>query len=154
MSYNDLCNYCGEINMKKLIALTLAVGAFFMTTGCRKESKLVSIQDIGSRNYTAYGRYYKSIKLEDLKEFEGIITNDGQAWRYSADIVSGEAVYDGMPILAGFSDNATPAYIEDDAVIGIVYDRTTAIYDELEKELSAEFDIERNGNEITIKERK
>lgn len=48
--------------------------------------------------------------------------------------------------ILGFDDNETP----DDIILGLVYDRETAIYDALETALSDEFEIERNDNNIRI----
>ena len=137
--------------MKKLLALILVMGAFLMTTGCTK-SELVSIQDIEptelvsisnveSQTYTAYGRYYTD---------GTVITNDGNEWGYSTDTISDKTPYDGMPVWVGFDDNGTPADITDDIILGLVYDRNTAIYDELETALSDKFELERDGNNIRI----
>ena len=125
--------------MKKLLALTLAVGAFLMTTGCGNTEPKVEPQ-----TYTAYGRYYTD---------GTVITNDGNIWDYSADTISDKTPADNMPVWVGFSDNGT-ADITDDIILGLVYDRNTAIYDQLETALSEEFEIERNENNIKIKERK
>ena len=42
--------------------------------------------------------------------------------------------------------------ITDDIILGLVYDRNTAIYDDLETALSDKFELERDGNNIHIKE--
>ena len=138
--------------MKKLIALTLAVGAFLMTTGCSTKAepepattKLVSISNVEPQTYTAYGRYYT----------DGIVMADYgngalSKWEYSTDTISDRAPYDAMPVWIAFSDNGTPDDITDDIILGLVYDMETAIYDQLEEELSQEFELERNGNEIRI----
>lgn len=141
---------------KKLIALTLAVGAFLMTTGCtkseldREPADLVSISNVESQTYTAYGRYYTHIKLEGMDEFEGVITNDGNAWKYCPDTISDRTPVDGMPVWVGFSDNGTPNDIYDDVILGLVYDRNTAIYDDLVTALGDSFQLERDGNNIRI----
>ena len=57
-----------------------------------------------------------------------------------------------MPVYICFDDAGTPDTIYDDEVLGLVYDRETAIYDQLEDALSESFDIERNGNNIHILE--
>ncbi len=123
---------------KKMIALTLAVGAFLMTTGCTKAEtpKAESIR------YTAYGRYYTD---------GTVITNDGNEWAYSTDTISDHTPYDAMPVWVGFDDNGTPTDITDDIILGLVYDRNTAIYDELETALGDKFELERDNNNIYIK---
>lgn len=131
--------------MKKIVALTLIVGAFLMTTGCAKAEapniNLVSILDVESQRYTAYGRYYTD---------GTVITNDGNIWEYSTSSISDKTAYDGMPVWVGFDDNSTPDNITDDIILGLVYDRNTAIYDELEDALGDKFQLERNNNNIHI----
>lgn len=122
--------------MKKLIALTLMVGAFLMTIGCTK-TEIVEIT-----KYTAYGRYYTD---------GTVITDDGNIWSYATDIISDKTPYDGMPIWVGFSDNGTSDRVEDDVILGVAYDRNTAIYDELETALGDSFELERQDNNIKIK---
>ena len=97
---------------------------------------------VASERYTAYGHYYTEGTL---------ITNDGNAWDYHTDAISDQTPVDAMPVWAGFDDNGTPADITDDIVLGLVYDRETAIYDALETALEDEFAIERDGNNIRIK---
>lgn len=122
--------------MKKQIALILAMGAFLMTTGCTKE-----MAEVESQQYTAYGRYYT----------EGtVITDDGNEWEYTTDTISDKTPTDAMPIWVGFDDNGTPNDITDDIILGVVYDRETAIYDQLETALGDSFELEREGNNIHI----
>lgn len=123
--------------MKRLLALTLAVGAFLMTSGCTTAEPKVHTR------YTAQGRYYTG---------GTVITADGNVWGYAADLISDQTPTDAMPIWAGFDDNGTPDDITDDFIIGLVYDRNTAIYDALEDALSDKFVLERNGNDIKIQE--
>lgn len=125
--------------MKKLLALTLAVGAFLMTTGCTNTEPAPQVE---STRYTSYGRYFT---------IGAVITNDGNVWEYSTDTISDKTPTDNMPVWIGFDDNGTPDDIADDIILGLVYDRTTAVYDQLEEELSEEFEIERNENEIRIR---
>lgn len=120
--------------MKKLIALTLIL----LMTGCTNTEPAPQAE---STRYTAYGRYYTD---------GTVITNDGNEWAYNTDSISDKAPYNAMPVWVGFDDNATPDDITDDEILGLVYDRNTAIYDQLEEELSEEFEVERNGNEIRI----
>lgn len=121
--------------MKKMIALTLAVSAFFMSTGCTNTKSTPKAEPI---RYTAQGRYY----------MDGtIITNDGNEWAYT---ISDTTPYDNMPIYIGFDDNGTPNDIYDDIILGVTLDITTSIYDNLEAALSDKFDIERDGNNIKV----
>ena len=139
----------------KTVALTLSVGAILLSTGCSSKNNLVPIEDVNpnlvpiaqveAKTYTAYGRYYTD---------GNVITNNGSdalRWEYSTDLISNREPYDGMPVWIAFSDNGTSNIIKDDEILGLVFDRNTAIYDELEEELSEEFVIERDGNKITIK---
>lgn len=91
--------------------------------------------------YTAYGRYYTD---------GTVITNDGNEWTYITDLISNQIPTDNMPVWIGFDDNGTPDDITDDIILGLVYDRETAIYDKLEATLSDKFELEREGNNIKI----
>ena len=92
--------------------------------------------------YALQGRYYVEGICEDT---------NGNIWGYTTDVVSKRQPYDGMPVYICFDDAGTPDNIYDDEVLGLVYDRETAIYDELEASLSDAFAIERTGNNIRIK---
>lgn len=119
--------------MKKLTAILIL--CTLLLSGCSKAEPKVHTR------YTAYGRYYTN---------DTVITNDGNEWGYTTDTVSDKAVYDNMPVWVGFDDNGTPDNITDDIILGLVYDRETAIYDALETALSDEFELERDGNNIHI----
>ena len=123
--------------MKKLLALILVMGAFLMTVGCTKTES----PKVESQQYTAYGRYYTD---------GTVITNDGNEWGYTTDTISDLTPADAMPVWIAFDDNGTPEEITDDIILGLVYDRNTAIYDELEETLGEEFELEREGNNIRI----
>lgn len=99
------------------------------------------VEDNSHTRYTAYGRYYTN---------GTVITNDGNEWAYSADTISDKTPTDDMPVWIGFDDNGTPDSIEDDIILGLVYDRNTAVYDELETALGDKFELERDGNNIHI----
>lgn len=71
-----------------------------------------------------------------------VITDDGNAWEYSQDLISEMESYDHQPVFALIDDNGTPDHIQDDEVYGLVLDRETKVYDELEAALS----VDRNGN--------
>ena len=91
--------------------------------------------------YTTTGRYYTN---------GTVITSDGNEWSYSTDIISDQASYDNEPVHIIFSGNGTPDNIYDDIILGLVLDRYTAIYDELEATLSEHFTVERIDNTIHI----
>ena len=80
-----------------------------------------------------------------------LVTTSGEVFIYHTDKVSGKAVYDGMPVWACFDDNGTDQ-LEDDVVIGLVYDRETAMFDAFEKSFSEvdDWNITREGNNIHI----
>jgi len=126
-----------------------------LLTGCNGEfekeickENLVPIADVNEVPETKetvrieYGRYYIN---------GTVITNDGNEWGYSTKEISTREPYDGIPVAVVFSDNGTME-IEDDIIKGLVFDKETAIYDELEKEMSevAEWKVTRNGNQIRI----
>ena len=136
-------------NIIKTAALTLSMGAILMCTGYSAKSEPPKTKS-EPLTYTSYGRYDTNISMNG-RTFKGFITNDGMAWEYDTDTVSNKSVYDGMPVWIGFSDNGTPDDITDDVPLGLVYDRETAIYDELEDALSDSFELERTNNNIYIK---
>ena len=134
--------------MKKSILTTAAlIGAILMTTGCNNNS---STPNVESQQYTTYGRYYTNICVDDIEHIGAVETEDGNVWGYSTDTVSDIDVYNGMPVWVAFDDNGTPNDIYDDTILGLVYDRNTAIYDALETALSDKFELEREGNNIHI----
>ena len=123
--------------MKKL-ALTLTLCTTLLA-GC--SAKTESAPKVEHTRYTAQGRYYT---------YGTVITNDGNEWGYTADTISDKTPADAMPVWIGFDDNGTPADIYDDIILGLVYDRETAIYDTPESALSESFELERNNNNIKI----
>ena len=137
-------------NLTILLSVATLVIGFIIgveTHKPRVEPELVPIAEVESKvhtRYTAYGRYYT----------DGTVTvsdgYDSMAWEYDTDLVSGQTPYDYMPVWIAFDDSGTPDYIKDDVVLGLVYDRETAIYDALEEEFEEDFEIERNGNNIRI----
>lgn len=141
---HQILDYCDKpqggyaVTILILLSVTALVGGFIVSVESHKEADVV--QEVEHTRYTAYGRYYT----------EGtVITNDGNEWSYSTDTVSDKAPYDAMPVWIGFDDNGT-ADITDDIILGLVYDRETAIYDALETALSNQFQLERDGNNIQI----
>lgn len=127
--------------MLKKIILALA-GASLLLSGCtEKENVIAEVKPVESTVYIVAGRYYTSGE---------VVTQDGNAWTYSQDIISEEPSYDNEPINALFDDMGTPDNIYDDEILGIVLDRETAIYDELETALSVSFSVERDGNKIHL----
>ena len=121
-----------------LLAVATLVGGFIFGIEAQRE---VEVEQKIHTRYTAYGRYYTNGTA---------ITNDGNEWSYITDTISDKTPYDGIPVWIGFDDNATPNDITDDIVLGLVYDRDTAIYDALETALSEEFELERESNNIRI----
>lgn len=99
--------------------------------------------EVEHTRYALQGRYYADGICEDI---------NGNLWGYTADMVSKQQPYDGMPVYICFDDAGTPDNIYDDEVLGLVYDRETAIYDSLETSLSEVFAVERDGNIIHIAE--
>ena len=93
--------------------------------------------------YTTTGRYY----LDNT-----VITADGNIWDYSTDTISDRPAENAMPVYVAFDDNGTADNIYEDAILGLVLDVETHIYDRLEASLSdAEtFSIERDGNTIHV----
>lgn len=130
--------------MKKIISL-LALGAIVFTcSGCSKANEPVSetkTVSIAHAQYMTTGRYYTN---------GSVITHDGNIWDYQTEIISDEPSYDNEPVYVVFDNNGTENSIYDDAIIGLILDVNTAIYDELETELSESFELERNGNDIRI----
>ena len=125
-----------------LSVATLVIG-FIIGVETHKEP-IAEVETKSHTRYTAYGRYYTD---------GTVITNDGNdslCWEYSTDTISDKTPYDGMPVWIAFDDNGTPDILKDDIILGLVYDRNTAIYDALETELSQEFELERDGNDIRI----
>ena len=86
--------------MKKLL---LAALAFLFLAGCGTKHEPIM--------YIAEGHYYTSGK---------VITEDGNVWGYSQDIISEEPSYDDEPVYALIYDAGTPDYIYDDEVVGLV----------------------------------
>ena len=120
---------------KKIILQAIAMS--ILLTGCNNVQP-----EVEHTRYATQGRYYTNNICEDA---------NGNMWEYSTTTISNMNVYDGMPVYIGFDNAGTPDNIYDDEVLGLVYDRETAIYDELEKVLAESFEIERNNNNIHIK---
>lgn len=88
--------------MKKLLIALLAV---LCLTGCSSAPKAESTM------YIVAGWYY----------IDGeVITEDGNIWGYSQDIISEAPSYDDEPVLAVFDDAGTPDNIYDDEIVGLV----------------------------------
>lgn len=118
--------------MKRIIAL---IGIAMLLGGCQGK------EEVEHTTYIAQGRYYICGE---------VVTEDGNIWSYSQDIISERESYDYEPVFALIDDNGTPSEITDDEIYGVVLDRETAVYDELERELSKSFVVERTGNVISI----
>ena len=132
--------------MKKLLTMTLML-TVMMITGCTmpEESVVTTTTTVESVMYFAHGRYYFNADLQGQ-----VVTDDGNVWEYTQDIISDEPSYHNEPVIVCFDDNGTADDIYDDSIIGLVLDRETAIYDDLEASLSESFELERDGNNIRI----
>jgi hypothetical protein len=125
-----------------LVVLAIVVG--FIATAEMPQKRVIEPKPNEVQphtRYTAFGRYYTN---------GTVITDDGNEWSYTTDTISDKTPTDHMPVWIGFDDNGTPDDIYDDVILGFVYDVNTAIYDALETELSKEFELERDGNNIHI----
>ena len=119
--------------MKKIL---IALLVLFCLTGCSQTETEHTSRIVSARYYTC----------------GELVTEDGNVWVYSQDIISEMESYDHQPVFALINDNGTPENICDDEICGLVFDRETAIYDELEAALSEAFIVERNGNIISVSE--
>ena len=122
-------------SLLKATAITLVI-ATVLAVGLHIGIRQVKPTEVETphNKYTAYGRYYTD---------GTVITNDGNEWAYSTDLISNQIPTNDMPVWVGFDDNGTPNEITDDIILGLVYDRETAIYDNLETALSDKFKLER-----------
>lgn len=123
--------------MKRAILILLAT----TLCGCSTVTELPAAEP---SHYVLNGRYTDGT----------LTTYDGNVWEYTASEIVDKSknsveIYDNIPVFALMSDNGTSEQT-DDIVVGLVFDRETAIYDDLDEEFS-DYDIERNGNEIHIK---
>lgn len=129
--------------MKKsnVIAIALAVLVAICVTVIVMRFTLSKSVENPHEQYVSHGRYYTN---------GVVVTDDGNEWNYTAEIISEKEVYDEEPVYIVMDDNGTSENITDDIILGLVKDVNTAIYDTLETELSDSFEIERNGNKINI----
>lgn len=138
--------------MKKL-SIILTVLTALSLCGCNNTStndntiltEDTTVTKIESSAYFASGRYYFTADLQGQ-----VVTEDGNLWDYTQDTISDKPSYHNEPVIVVFDDNSTPDIIEDDKILGLVYDRETAIYDALETSLQESFELERDGNTIHI----
>ena len=128
--YEQITTLCEspKHNHKSLLKATLVI-ATVLAVGLHIGIRQVKPTEVETphNKYTAYGRYYTD---------GTVITNDGNEWAYSTDLISNQIPTNDMPVWVGFDDNGTPNEITDDIILGLVYDRETAIYDNLETALS------------------
>lgn len=130
--------------MKKI--LTLIISFIAVLSLCVAVDSIVNAEEQQeSVMYFTYGRYYFTADLQGQ-----VLTEDGNIWDYTQDVISDKPSYNSEPVIACFDDKGTPNDIYDDEIVSLVLDRETAIYDELETSLSEAFEVERNGNNIRI----
>lgn len=142
--------------MKKIFALLLALAMVLALTACNSTTTeetapapvetVEEVEETVTEKFPVYGcRYYP--------ETGEIVTADGEVFGVeNPEILNydGEA-YEGIPVAIGVKGD--PANVESWEILGVVYDRETAIYDELEAAFNEELDgyeVERTGNHITI----
>ena len=128
--------------MKRVTMMMMMVIIMAMMVGCGEQEPIEEIEvTVDPNYYTMTGRYYESGRVVD--EF-------GEEWCYEW-IDCEDTIYDGMPVKIVMSDSGTDL-LYDDEVLTLVYDRETAIYDELEASFSEveEWEVTRDGNNIRI----
>lgn len=125
-----------------LCAVTSIAIGIIIGTEINNADTIIAEVSVHTR-YTQYGRYFTDGTL---------ITENGHEWGYDTNTVSNITVYDDMPVWVAFDDNGTPDDIADDTILGMVYDRTTAVIDTLESELSVINNaiVIRDGNNIRL----
>lgn len=123
--------------MKKLALALALVLCMLSLVGCS--------EPVESERYISVGRYYTDGYIITEEE-DGTL----ECWLYETDSISDKTPYDGMPIYVVFDDNGTGGHIIDDYITEVGFDQETAIYDQLETELSKSFELERDGNVIRI----
>lgn len=90
--------------MKKLLVTVLAA---LCLAGCSAPTEA----KVESEMYIASGHYYTSGE---------VITEDGNIWGYSQDVISDAPSYDNEPVYVLMYDAGTPDHIYDDEIIGLV----------------------------------
>lgn len=115
--------------MKKIFLLALCAA---LLSGCGTK---------GNEQYTTTGRYYTN---------GSVITSDGNIWDYQTETVDKGPVYDGMPVEVTFDDNGTETDIYDDIIIELSLDVRTVLCDELDIQITNDFEIEIDGKNVNI----
>lgn len=129
--------------MKKALVTVLTLATLAGLTGCTRtpepEPPATVTKYITRARYTA----------------PQLTTADGNLWSYDG-AVQGENIPEhhqtNTPVYAVFHDNGTPDELTDDVVCGLVFDRETAIYDDLYQTFSNDpyFTVDREGNTLHI----
>lgn len=133
--------------MNKKLLVTISIGVALALSGCNMP-KTAEHEESPRPEHTHYfqsGRYYFDADMQGQ-----VVTDDGNVWGYTQDIISDKPSYHYEPVYAVFDDMGTPNNIYDDEIVGLVLDRETAIYDAIEEELSEDFSIDREGNTMRI----
>lgn len=127
---------------RKLVFILLAAT---LITGCGTTETKIKVEE---------AREPETYYVEDCRYYcdGSVVLSNGEVYEYFTDIVSEVEVYNNMPVWAGFHDNGTDD-TSDDVVLGLVYDRETALYDALYEEFSEveEWNVTRENNDINIK---
>ena len=95
----------GVIVMKKMIIL---LAALLLLAGCGSA-------EVEPTCYFVDGVYCIEANAQGC-----VVTDDGNIWDYTQDIISEEPSYHNEPIVAIFYDAGTPDNIYDDEIIGLV----------------------------------
>lgn len=133
--------------MKKAITAVLTIATLATLTGCNQTPPEAPQKPVDPATITKRviaGRYTTG----------ELITADGHIWGYDGIVYNYDQTPENTPVYAVMHDNGTPDTITDDVIMGLVYDRETAIYDTLEATLSEDFELTREGNNIHIHDMK
>ena len=94
--------------MKKLLMVVLACLLMVVATGCEEVEEPDALEPVIR---IVPGSYYTA---------GHVITDDGNIWDFSQDIISEAPSYDNEPVYALIDDAGTPDHIYDDEIIGLV----------------------------------
>lgn len=141
-----------------MIALICISGCGVITSSEADTNVVASIEEVEvevvNTTYTKeilHGRYYTDGRI--ISDADCNPMYDGQEWSYIEDDRKADdvEVYDGIPVyfivaLADDGDIEKSYICTDENGNGLVYDRTVAIMDTLEKEFEDDFNLKREDN--------